>query len=94
MERKEVYISSKRQPHQRHSTDDFLSFRHLEGKEIDLVIGNWRTRMPRRTVFLKDYPETILIEMYFDYGSYKELIQKAALAVGDIKIKEIREVFK
>ena len=94
MERKEVYISSKRQPRQSFSVNDFASFRHLEGSYVELIAGDWRTRPPRRKVFLKDYPETILIEMQFDFGSYKELVPKTALLVGDVKIKEIKEVWK
>ena len=94
MERKEVYISSKRQPRRSYSSEDFASFRHLEGSQIDLIVGDWRTRPPKRTYFLKDYPGTILIKMEYDAGSYKELVPKAALLCGDVKIREIKEVFK
>ena len=93
MERKDVYVVNKK-ARQLRSADEFASFRHLEGTAVTMLIGNWRTRAPRRTIFLKDYPKTILIKMEFDFGSYKEMITKAALAVGDVKIQEIKEVWK
>lgn len=71
-----------------------------EGQEIDFVSGLSQltgideARYPDRTIFLKDYPDTVLIDMIFEnHGKethLKKMLPKATLYVGDVILKADR----
>lgn len=78
---------------------------HLEGQEVVFIKGYPQlteladTKLPDVTIFLKDYPDTVLIDMQFikDYWGQvrparhiKKMIPKSALAMGDIILKTDR----
>lgn len=91
LDRKDKYIRSHRQLR---TVDEFKSLAWMEGQPVTLLAGNWQTKAPIRTVVLKDYQRTLLIEMQYERVAFRHLIPKAALASGDVRIKEISTIWK
>lgn len=80
-------------------TTNFKNLSNLIGREIKIVKG-WKTfeHEPEHVKIIKDYPLTILIELTFiksEYAAYmpprkyKKMLPKAALACGDILLKDL-----
>lgn len=83
MERREVCSTSKK-PHQAFSVNDFMSFRYMEGEQVELLSER---RKPDKAVILKDYPNTVLIGIQYGPHLIRFMPPKAALYAGDVRMR-------
>lgn len=80
----------------------FKSLAYLEGKEVEFVRGYSQlteldgTRLPDICKVVKDYENTLLIEMIYVYNEFgqvvpprkfKKMVSKASMYCGDIVLK-------
>ena len=79
-----------------HMSNNYKTLKYLEGSPVQLVSGITSFWRPEETIILKDYPDTVLIQMKYKRSHWglnlpsryvRQLVPKASLAVGDVKLK-------
>lgn len=60
----------------------------MVGDEFDVQThGLTQGYMPESVVMIAEYPDTILLELVFQHGTYKRMIGKNLLVCGDIFLR-------
>lgn len=83
-------------------TNRYADLRYLEGREIFIRDRNEdetkgrpiRSAVdefaPDRAVFVKDYPKTVLVDIFYGRNRIRRMFTKAAMFCGDVIIKADR----